>query len=570
MSSAHTTTLSLELKQGLITPGPEAISGVVRLNLPLVRASGISEVVVKFIGEVKTNVFVSQFGVDMNQLGTLDKPLIDLSHSLWSAQIPTNSRTEEISIPFAFDIPISPSLPPSFKLHHDDIGGSVTYTVHLVGIKSPPCSGTESTSMAWNRINIGRSNIQITRPITFVPLDLSLSSSSSSSSLPSPPWSPQSTSPLPLPLFPSAPPSESSSLYSYSTTSTLIPRPPKIYKTSLSLRPPYAFFSPPATIHASVRPPLPPPIHTHPNSPFDIEQVILPSLPSLPLNHPLSILITLQSISPPLPPSSASHPEKFKFPKLPNSVDGFDLRLACCVGLSTNSANSAAGGGGGRERMVGWEIVAGREGDEQAKDRSDACGGLGDWKKNATLEISQPTWIPSSPPSPSSPSSPSSASSLPSPSSLSSSPTFHAPSSPPSPPEGQGQGLGHFTQKLTLSTTLTLPSTLPPSFTTRLLSTNYYIQLRVPFAGLNNNLLLNVGPLDVSSGIYPTSSMGATGAMGMGMGMGMMAMGAGAMGARGGAFGFGDDNLAGRGVRELPPYVYVLLLLFEFERTEES
>ncbi|KZT38030.1 hypothetical protein SISSUDRAFT_787528 [Sistotremastrum suecicum HHB10207 ss-3] len=523
MSSPHSSALSLSLKQGPVTPGPEAISGVVRLNLPLVRASGINEVVVKLIGEVKTNVFVSQFGVDMNQLGTLDKPLIDLSQSLWTAQIPTNSRTDEISIPFAFDIPISPSLPPSFKLHHDDIGGSVTYTVHLLGIKSPPCSGTESTSLAWNRINIGRSNIQITRPITFVPLDLALSSSSSHSSLPSPPWSP-------LPLSPSAPPSETSSLYSYSTTSTLTPRPPKIYKTSLSLRPPYAFFSPPATIHASV---------------------VLPSLPSLPLNHPLSILITLQSISPPLPPSSSSHPEKFKFPKLPNGVDGFDLRLACCVKLSTNSANSSAGGGGGRERMVGWEIVAGREGDasglEQVKGQSDVsgCGGLGDWKKNATLEISQPTWIPSSPPSPSSPSSPQTPSS---PSSLSSSPTFHAPSSPPSPPEGQGQGLGHFTQKLTLSTTLTLPTTLPPSFSTRLLSTKYYIQLRVPFSGLNNNLLLNVGPLDVSSGIYPTSSMGATGAMGMGMGMGMMGMGA-----RGGAFGFGDDNLAGRGVRELPP-----------------
>lgn len=122
-----------------------------------------------------SNLFVSQFGVDVNEAGQ-DTPLIEKEQSLWQQ----NSSTEKcntdgiVSFPFTFSISNSHSspLPPSFKLQHDDISASVQYYVQVTGIKA-----------TWHRMNV-----RLTRPIIFLPYDDSLSYSG----LPSPPSSPRS------------------------------------------------------------------------------------------------------------------------------------------------------------------------------------------------------------------------------------------------------------------------------------------------------------------------------------------------------------------------------------------
>lgn len=53
-ANASTSGICLELKDGLVTPGSDAVSGVVNVNVPIAKANGIIEVVVKLIGEIKT------------------------------------------------------------------------------------------------------------------------------------------------------------------------------------------------------------------------------------------------------------------------------------------------------------------------------------------------------------------------------------------------------------------------------------------------------------------------------------------------------------------------------------
>lgn len=128
----------------------------------------------------------------------------------------------------------------------------------------------------------------------------------------------------------------------------------------------------------------------------------MPDLPSLPLFHPLSLIIRLKCYSKPLPSSSSTHPQKFKFPLPPTTTSGLSFDLACQATVSTSPGHT-------RERIIPYEsMMAGFENSQRQEwEDADSCGGggssslraleSGDWRKNASVDVDAPVWIPGGP-----------------------------------------------------------------------------------------------------------------------------------------------------------------------------